>query len=441
MVAGDFNLVYKDEDKNNSSYNRAMIGRFRRFINDLALKEIPLHGRQFTWSNQQESPTLVKLDRVLCTVEWEELFLDCLLQSMASNDSDHCPLLLGLKDNLTGTRRFHFETFWPKLEGFQDVVSLGWNSVPVVACPFATLDAKIKSITKGLQSWSDKNVGHINFQLALAREILHRLEIANGKRNLSEKETWFRNNLKKHSLALASLKRTIARLRSRIGWLREGGANTKLFHLHSRHRKRKKFIDKLFSEDQVYTKHEDKAQLVDLYYEEVLGTTTKREHTINLNELGVPMFDLSELDSPFSEEEVWATIKGLPADKAPGLDGLTGRFYKSCWPIIKQNIMAAVSAIWSRKMMGFSVLNTAYITLLPKKEVAEQPKLVTKTMANRLAGRLNEMVSPIQSAFINGRFIQDNFMLVQQTARFLQQQKQPRLLLKLDISKVFDSVS
>lgn len=60
-------------------------------------------------------------------MEWEELFPDCLLQSMASNDSDHCPLLLGLKDNLPGTRRFHFEAFWLKLEGFQDAVSLGWN--------------------------------------------------------------------------------------------------------------------------------------------------------------------------------------------------------------------------------------------------------------------------------------------------------------------------
>jgi hypothetical protein len=62
-------------------------------------------------------------------------------------------------------------------------------------------------------------------------------------------------------------------------------------------------------------------------------------------------------------------------------------------------------------------------------------------MANRLADRLHQMVSPNHSAFIKGRFIQDNFMLVQQIARILQQQKQSRILLKLDISKAFDSMA
>ena len=69
MVAGDFNLIYKDDDKNNYNYNRVMMGRFRRFINNLSLKEIPLHGRKYTWSNQQVSPTLVKFDIVLCSVD------------------------------------------------------------------------------------------------------------------------------------------------------------------------------------------------------------------------------------------------------------------------------------------------------------------------------------------------------------------------------------
>ena len=73
-MLGDFNRIYKDEDKNNSNLNRAMMGRFRRLINDLSLKEIPLHGQKFTWSNLQDSPTLVKLDRVLCSVDWEQLF-------------------------------------------------------------------------------------------------------------------------------------------------------------------------------------------------------------------------------------------------------------------------------------------------------------------------------------------------------------------------------
>jgi hypothetical protein len=69
MIAGDFNLIYKDYDKNNANLNRVMMRRFRGLIEDLALKEIPLHGRKFTWSNHQEAPILVKLDRVLCSVD------------------------------------------------------------------------------------------------------------------------------------------------------------------------------------------------------------------------------------------------------------------------------------------------------------------------------------------------------------------------------------
>jgi hypothetical protein len=67
-------------------------------------------------------------------------------------------------------------------------------------------------------------------------------------------------------------------------------------------------------------------------------------------------------------------------------------------------------------------------------------KLITKLLANRLAVKLHELVSPIRNAFIKGRFIQDNFMLVQQTTRFLHQQKHSRILLKLDSSKALDSV-
>jgi hypothetical protein len=59
VLGGDFNLIYQAEDKNNPNLDRAMMGRFRRVINEAELQEIPLIGRQFTWSNERESPTLV----------------------------------------------------------------------------------------------------------------------------------------------------------------------------------------------------------------------------------------------------------------------------------------------------------------------------------------------------------------------------------------------
>jgi hypothetical protein len=51
------------------------------------------------------------------------------------------------------------------------------------------------------------------------------------------------------------------------------------------------------------------------------------------------------------------------------------------------------------------------------------------------------MIAPNQSAFIRGRSIHDNFILVQQTMKTLHKRKIPSFFLKLDISKAFDSVS
>jgi hypothetical protein len=247
LVGGDFNLIYKAEDKNNNNYNRAMMGRFRRLIDDLTITEIQLHGRKYTRSSSVTgaSPVLVRLDRVFCSVDWEQRFPNCLLQSTASDDSDHCPLVLGLNDNHPGKRRFHFECFWPKFEGFHEAVHSAWNSVQATQCPLETLSLKFKATARGLQSWSDKRVENLKSQLEMAREIIHQFEIARDNRQLSELEMWLLSNLKKHSLALSSLLRTVARVRSSIKWLRSGDANTSLFHLHARHRKRKNFIGKL----------------------------------------------------------------------------------------------------------------------------------------------------------------------------------------------------
>ncbi|XP_066333406.1 uncharacterized protein [Miscanthus floridulus] len=73
------------------------MGRFRCFLDDVEAKEIPMLGRKYIWSNERSSPTLVRLDRAFCCVNWEDIFPDAVLQSSASVVSDYCPLVLGLK--------------------------------------------------------------------------------------------------------------------------------------------------------------------------------------------------------------------------------------------------------------------------------------------------------------------------------------------------------
>jgi hypothetical protein len=68
-------------------------------------------------------------------------------------------------------------------------------------------------------------------------------------------------------------------------------------------------------------------------------------------------------------------------------------------------------------------------------------KLFMKVLATRLASRIDELVGIEQSAFIKGRCIQDNFIYVRALLRRLHRSKTPSLLMKLDISKAFDSVS
>jgi hypothetical protein len=67
--------------------------------------------------------------------------------------------------------------------------------------------------------------------------------------------------------------------------------------------------------------------------------------------------------------------------------------------------------------------------------------LVSKLLANRLAPRLDELIQRNQSAFVKGRLILDNFKYVQCAAKLLKKRKIPKILLKFDISKVFDTVS
>lgn len=68
MVLGDFNMILRASEKSNTNLNHNMMNRFRDFVDNNELKELYMHGRRFTWTNERDVPTLTKIDRVL--VSW-----------------------------------------------------------------------------------------------------------------------------------------------------------------------------------------------------------------------------------------------------------------------------------------------------------------------------------------------------------------------------------
>jgi hypothetical protein len=68
-------------------------------------------------------------------------------------------------------------------------------------------------------------------------------------------------------------------------------------------------------------------------------------------------------------------------------------------------------------------------------------KLVLKILVVRLAPRLPELIHHRQSAFVKGRYIQDNFRYVHAAARLLHTHRRPCILFKVDLARAFDSVS
>lgn len=74
MVAGDFNVTLNLQDRSNLNHHVNQMRGFRGLIEQLELIDLPLHGRRYTWSNERENPTFVRLDKFLVSTEWIHSF-------------------------------------------------------------------------------------------------------------------------------------------------------------------------------------------------------------------------------------------------------------------------------------------------------------------------------------------------------------------------------
>ena len=118
------------------------------------------------------------------------------------------------------------------------------------------------------------------------------------------------------------------------------------------------------------------------------------------------------LEGQFSIEGVLRALSNLGGDKAPGPDGFTLAFWKTCWPVVGREVMQVFEELHSQNVI-FRSHNATFLVLIPKKEgtsdvqdykpislVGSLYKIIAKVLANRLKRVMGKLVSNSQNAFV-----------------------------------------
>ncbi|XP_070029963.1 uncharacterized protein [Nicotiana sylvestris] len=163
----------------------------------------------------------------------------------------------------------------------------------------------------------------------------------------------------------------------------------------------------------------------------------------------------AELIKQPTKEEVKVAVLGLNGDSARGPDGMTDKFYHSCWDLIGDDLYDMVRAFFNGHELPKCLTHTNLVLLPKKKEVTIfsdlrpislsnfSNKVISRVVHGRLDKFLPSLISEEQSGFVKGRNIVENILLTQEivTDIRLRTKAGPNVILKLDMTKAYDRIS
>ncbi len=158
------------------------------------------------------------------------------------------------------------------------------------------------------------------------------------------------------------------------------------------------------------------------------------------------------LSGALSLGELYKALQGMESGKAPGIDGLPVDFYKSFWAELGADLLQVLSDSLSKGMLPLSC-RRAVITRIPKKGdltdiknwrpvslLCCDYKLLSKVLANRLAGVISQVIHSDQSYCVPRRSIVDNIYLIRDALEVSKLLNLDFGLISLDQEKAFDRV-
>ena len=260
-----------------------------------------------------------------------------------------------------------------------------------------------------------------------------------------------------HDLAIAE--EGFLKQKSRVQWLKLGDQNSSFFHKAVKARNARSALNVITMANGCRTEDPPaiKQEAVKHFQSILCSDDPSGSHSEYLDSLDGFSWSpqhLVTLNKAISHEEIKEAIFSIDDSKAPGPDGFSSRFFKVAWDIIGSDVCAAVSSFFESGTM-LREINCTIIALVPK---VPNPgsmhdyrpisccntiyKCISKIIAARIKHCIPDIISPSQSAFVQGRTIADNVLITQDLMlNYHRDMGPPRCELKVDIMKAYDTVS
>ncbi|KAL0458617.1 UNVERIFIED_CONTAM: putative mitochondrial protein, partial [Sesamum latifolium] len=439
LCCGDLNAILFNHEKESSSlYNNNHIRGFREVIEEVELHDLGYIGPKFTWSNNRKAlaTVRVRLDRAFACHRWKSRFLATKVSHLPRIYSDHRPIMIEIEIRINRRNRSNrirrFEAYWVKAKECEQIITKSWknqesslNHEEAWSC--------IDNCKVGLFQWSDNVTGESRIQ---------------------------KYKLKAKLVSLLGDKEIKWKQRSKVEWLREGDKNTTYFHAKASSCWNKNQVRRLKDDYGDWKEEEDEVREIILnYFRNIFSSVeppdSDMDDVLNLVHSRVLEEVNQHLIRPYTSDEVTLALSQMSPLKSPGPDGLPPLFFQKYWNIVGIDVIKCVLEFLNSHTF-LPRLNHTYIVLIPKCATPESVsqfrpislcnviyKLASKAISNRLKACLDSIISPSQSAFIQGRLITDNVLISCEIHHFLKNTRKGKVgnaALKLDMSKAYDRI-
>lgn len=132
LVAGDLNLLGKEEDKvGGTCSGHGRIRRFTQWMDACNLVDLGCMGARFTWSNSWDTGRRImeRLDRAHANPAWRMQFPNAVVHNLPRRCSDHRTILISniaVGNAFRGRSFFKFEAAWMAHKDFDSFLRSNW---------------------------------------------------------------------------------------------------------------------------------------------------------------------------------------------------------------------------------------------------------------------------------------------------------------------------